>query len=119
MDIEGLHFDDRGLIPAVVQQHDSGEVLMVAWMTAATLRETLAREETVFWSRSRDAAWHKGATSGNTQRVISIVADCDADVLLIQVDQRGPDGGPGVACHRGTRTCFTEAVEAEQPSVRP
>ncbi len=91
-----------GLIPAIVQQHDSGEVLMMAWMTPATLAETIALGQTVFWSRSRGERWHKGATSGNTQTVKSIQVDCDADVLLVTVDQ-GPDG---VACHEGSRTCF-------------
>ena len=91
-----------GLVPAIVQQHDTGEVLMLAWMTPATLEETMALGETVFWSRSRGERWHKGATSGNTQRVVSIDVDCDTDVLLVRVDQ-GPDG---VACHTGDRTCF-------------
>ncbi len=91
-----------GLIPAIVQQHDTGEVLMMAWMTSATLAETITLGQTVFWSRSRGERWHKGATSGNTQAVKSIEVDCDADVLLVKVDQ-GPDG---VACHTGARTCF-------------
>jgi len=97
---EALSFDDRGLIPAVVQQHDTGEVLMVAWMSAESLDLTLERGETVFWSRSRQEIWHKGATSGNTQPVKRILFDCDADTLLVQVDT------PGVACHTGERTCF-------------
>ncbi|MBA3374139.1 MAG: phosphoribosyl-AMP cyclohydrolase [Euzebyales bacterium] len=101
-----LHFDERGLIPAVVQQHDTGEVLMVAWMTQESLDETLATGQTVFWSRSRDERWHKGATSGNTQRVVDVIADCDADVLLIKVEQ----GGAGVACHTGARSCFFQPV---------
>ena len=96
-----LRFDDRGLIPAVVQQHDTGEVLMVAWMNAESLGQTLERGETVFWSRSRRELWHKGATSGNTQTVVEIASDCYGDTLLVRVDQRG-----GVACHPGERTCF-------------
>ncbi|CAN5237476.1 hypothetical protein BH23ACT9_BH23ACT9_11990 [soil metagenome] len=96
-----LTVTEDGLIPAIVQQHDTGEVLMMAWMTAETLAETLTLGETVFWSRSRAERWHKGATSGNTQRVIGIDVDCDADVLLVRVDQ-----GDGVACHTGARTCF-------------
>lgn len=96
-----------GLIPAIVQQHDSGEVLMFAWMTPATLAETMELGETVFWSRSRQERWHKGATSGNTQRVVSIAADCDADVLLVRVDQ-----GEGVACHTGQRSCFHAPLHA-------
>ena len=99
--LERLRFDERGLIPAVVQQHDSGEVLMVAWMNAAALTRTLELGETVFWSRSRGELWHKGATSGNTQRVVTIRYDCDGDTLLVLVDQ-----GDGVACHTGERSCF-------------
>ena len=102
-----LAYDARGLIPAIVQQHDTGEVLMMGWMTAATLEATLQRGETVFWSRSRGAAWHKGASSGNVQRVIDVVADCDDDALLVRVDQRGAHDTPqGPACHTGMRTCF-------------
>lgn len=103
-----LRFDSAGLIPAVVQQHDTGEVLMVAWMTRDTLAETLQLGETVFFSRSRGERWHKGDTSGNTQRVVEVVADCDGDVLLVKVDQRGD----GVACHTGARSCFHNALEA-------
>src|SRR5680860_1635136 len=99
---EVLTFDDRGLIPAVVQQHDSGEVLMVAWMDAAAIARTLEIGEAVFYSRSRQEQWHKGATSGNTQRLVDLRLDCDGDVLLVLVDQRGD----GVACHTGERSCF-------------
>lgn len=101
MDPARLRFDEHGLIPAIVQQHDTGEVLMMAWMSAATLRDSIACGETVFWSRSRGERWHKGATSGNTQKIVSVAADCDADVLLVQVDQQGEG-----ACHTGARTCF-------------
>lgn len=97
-----VRFDDRGLIPAVVQQHDTGEVLMVAWMSAASLQRTRELGETVFYSRSRGELWHKGATSGNTQRVVDLRLDCDGDTLLVLVDQ----GGDGVACHTGERSCF-------------
>jgi phosphoribosyl-AMP cyclohydrolase len=107
VDPAALRFDDRGLIPAVVQQHDTGEVLMVAWMSAESLAETLALGETVFWSRSRAERWHKGATSGNTQRVVDVTADCDGDVLLVRVDQQGPDRA---ACHTGARSCFHRQV---------
>ena len=105
---DGLRFDERGLIPAIVQQHDTGEVLMLAWMSAETLAETRARGETVFWSRSRGERWHKGATSGNTQRVVEVLADCDGDVVLVRVDQ----GGDGVACHTGERSCFHRPLPA-------
>ena len=84
-----LKFDDRGLIPAVVQQYDTGEVLMVAWMSAESLRLTRQTGTTWFWSRSRRELWNKGATSGNMQRVVSIDADCDADTLLVRVDSPG------------------------------
>jgi phosphoribosyl-AMP cyclohydrolase len=109
VDPSTLRYDAAGLIPAIVQQHDTGEVLMMAWMTAETLTETLAIGETVFWSRSRAERWHKGATSGNTQRVVEVLADCDADVVLVRVDQ----GGDGVACHTGARSCFGPRVVPE------
>ncbi len=102
---EGLRFDDRGLIPAVIQQHDTGEVLMVAWMDAEAVRRTLAEGRTWLWSRSRQEHWCKGLTSGNTQRVIEVRTDCDADVVLVLVDQTG------VACHTGERTCFFRVLE--------
>ncbi len=101
--LDAVRYDDRGLVPAIVQQHDTGEVLMVAWMTEATLRATLDTGETVFWSRSRGERWHKGATSGNVQKVVDVLADCDGDALLVRVDQRGD----GVACHTGARSCFS------------
>jgi phosphoribosyl-AMP cyclohydrolase len=97
-----LRFDDDGLIPAIVQQHDSGEVLMFAWMNAASLDLTLTTGQTHFWSRSRQRLWHKGASSGNTQPVVEVRVDCDADVLLVQVDV----GHGDVACHTGQRSCF-------------
>ena len=99
-DFAGLKFDANGLITAVVQSHDTKRVLMVAYMNAEALGLTLQKGETVFWSRSRGELWHKGATSGNTQKVRTIEVDCDADVLLIQVDEAGP------ACHNGTESCF-------------
>ncbi len=98
--LERLRFDERGLIPAVVQQHDSGQVLMVAWMSETSLARTLEVGETVFHSRSRDELWHKGATSGNTQRVLDLRVDCDGDTLLVLVDSPGP------ACHTGQVSCF-------------
>ena len=98
--LELLRFDDRGLLPAVVQQHDSGEVLMVAWMSRESLADTLRTGETVFYSRSRQQLWHKGATSGHTQRVVELRVDCDGDTLLVLVDAHGP------ACHTGEGSCF-------------
>lgn len=106
MSIDELSFDGRGLIPCVVQQHDTGEVLMVAWMNAESLRLTLETGTTWFWSRSRQELWNKGATSGNMQRLVSIAADCDGDTLLARVDSLGP------ACHTGSRSCFFNTVEA-------
>jgi phosphoribosyl-AMP cyclohydrolase len=110
--IEALQYDEAGLIPVVVQQHDSGEVLMVAWADARAVRRTLELGETVFFSRSRQEEWHKGATSGNTQRVVDVRVDCDADVLLYLVDQ----GEEGVACHTGHRSCFHRRLD-QGPSV--
>lgn len=100
MNIDELTFDERGLIPAIVQQHDTGEVLMMAWMSVESLRLTFETGTTWFWSRSRQELWNKGATSGNMQRVVSVAADCDADCLLVRVDSPGP------ACHTGARSCF-------------
>ena len=99
-----VRFDERGLVPCVVQQHDTGEVLMVAWMSAESLRLTLETGTTWFWSRSRQELWNKGATSGNVQRVVELLADCDSDTLLARVDSPGP------ACHTGARSCFFRRV---------
>jgi phosphoribosyl-AMP cyclohydrolase len=95
-----LKFDAGGLIPAVVQDSHTLEILMVAWMNADSLQRTQDTGETWFWSRSRQELWHKGATSGNTQKVVQIKVDCDGDTLLVFVDPAGP------ACHTGARTCF-------------
>ncbi|MFW5417432.1 phosphoribosyl-AMP cyclohydrolase [Nocardiopsis sp. CNT-189] len=89
-----------GLVPAVVQQHDTGEVLMLAWMDDEALARTLRTRAGTYWSRSRGEYWVKGATSGNVQRVVSVALDCDGDTLLVKVDQAGG------ACHTGDRTCF-------------
>lgn len=100
-----LKFDARGLIPAIVQDIHSREVLMMAWMSAESLQLTQERGETVFWSRSRQVLWHKGATSGNTQKVCEMRYDCDGDTLLVLVEAAGP------ACHTGERSCFYRQVE--------
>ena len=102
--IPDLTYDSNGLIPAVVQQHDTGEVLMVAWMSAESLQRTLDSGTTWFWSRSRQELWNKGATSGNTQAVKEVLFDCDADTLLVKVEAAGP------ACHTGERSCFFRSV---------
>jgi phosphoribosyl-ATP pyrophosphohydrolase/phosphoribosyl-AMP cyclohydrolase len=101
-----LTFDARGLIPAVVQEADTGELLMVAWMDRPAVDATLATGLTHFWSRSRGAPWQKGETSGHVQHVQGVWVDCDADTLLVQVHQEG------VACHTGNRTCFFRRVTA-------
>lgn len=93
-------FDADGLVPAIVQQHDTREVLMMAWMNRESLRLTLTTGRAVYWSRSRGELWRKGDTSGHTQRVVAARLDCDADAILLEVDQTG------AACHTGTRTCF-------------
>ena len=95
-----VRFDQRGLVPAVVQDRATGQVLMVAWMNAEALQRTLDSGQAHFWSRSRRELWHKGATSGNFMDVREIWVDCDADTLLLKVDPAGP------ACHTGERSCF-------------
>ncbi|MBV9758456.1 MAG: phosphoribosyl-AMP cyclohydrolase [Alphaproteobacteria bacterium] len=114
-----LRFDDAGLIPAIAQQHDTGEVLMLAWMNRAALEETLATGQVCYFSRSRGALWRKGERSGQTQRLVELRIDCDGDTLLLLVDQTG------VACHTGRRSCFFRAVrdgaltETATPLVDP
>ncbi len=98
-----LVFDDQGLVPAIAQQHDSGEVLMMAWMNRASIAETLATGRVCYWSRSRGRLWRKGETSGQVQRLVELSVDCDGDSLLLKVDQTG------VACHTGRRSCFFRA----------
>jgi phosphoribosyl-AMP cyclohydrolase len=105
VNLDALHWDERGLIPAVVQDATTRQVLMVAFMNAESLQRTLETGETVFWSRSRGELWHKGATSGNIQRVREVRVDCDADTLLILVDPAGP------ACHTGAVSCFYRTLE--------
>ncbi|MDR2492991.1 MAG: phosphoribosyl-AMP cyclohydrolase [Coriobacteriales bacterium] len=101
-----LRYDANGLIPAIVQQHDTGEVLMMAYMSAEALELTQSTGSTWFWSRSRGELWNKGATSGNVQQVKEIRYDCDADCLLVLVHSAGP------ACHTGARSCFYRTLEA-------
>jgi phosphoribosyl-AMP cyclohydrolase len=97
--------DPAGLVPAVVQQYDTGEVLMLAWMDDEALSRTLSTGRATYWSRSRRQHWIKGETSGHHQYVKSVALDCDGDTLLVKVDQIGP------ACHTGTRTCFSDLIE--------
>ena len=96
-----VRFDERGLVPVVVQQWDTGEVLMLAWMDDEALRRTRETGRATFWSRSREEYWVKGETSGNVQQVREVRIDCDGDTILLLVDQHG------VACHTGSRICFT------------
>jgi phosphoribosyl-AMP cyclohydrolase len=103
--MKNLKFDSNGLITTVVQDAATKEVLMVAWMNAESLQRTVESGETWFWSRSRQVLWHKGATSGNTQKVIEIRYDCDGDTLLALVEPAGP------ACHTGEQTCFFRVLE--------
>ncbi len=104
MELPELAFDERGLIPCIVQDADTKDVLMMAWMNQESLELTLDRGETVFWSRSRQELWHKGATSGNTQQLVDLRYDCDADTLLALVHPAGP------ACHTGAPTCFYRSL---------
>ena len=104
--VDAIVFDDQGLVPAVVQQHDTGEVLMLAWMNREAVEQTLAKGEAHYFSRSRRGQWRKGERSGQTQRVVEIRLDCDGDALLLAVDQTG------VACHTGRRTCWFNTVRA-------
>jgi phosphoribosyl-AMP cyclohydrolase len=117
--LDAVRFDANGLVTVVAQQHDSGEVLMVAWMNRAALAETLATGRVTYWSRSRQALWRKGDTSGQVQVLKDLRLDCDGDTLLALVDQTG------VACHTGRRSCFYRALrggaltELTQPEVDP
>ncbi len=100
-----LKFDDKGLIPAIIQDQKTGRVLMMAWMNRPSLEKTIATGKTHFWSRSRQKFWMKGETSGHTQSVKDIAFDCDGDTLLIQVEQIG------AACHEGYRSCFFRSIQ--------
>jgi phosphoribosyl-AMP cyclohydrolase len=100
-----IKFDSNGLIPAIVQDAETNEVLMMAYMNKESLQLTLRRGETYFWSRSRGELWHKGKTSGNIQNVVEVCVDCDADTLLVRVHPAGP------ACHTGNQTCFYRNIK--------
>ena len=119
MNLDAFSFDRDGLIPAIAQQHDTGEVLMVAWMNRAALEETLATGRVCYWSRSRGKLWRKGESYGQEQHLVELRLDCDGDTILLLVDQTG------VACHTGRRSCFYRAmrdgalVEIAAPAVSP
>ncbi|MDE0201720.1 MAG: phosphoribosyl-AMP cyclohydrolase [Rhodospirillaceae bacterium] len=109
--IERLRFDDAGLIPAIAQSHETRAVLMLAWMNAEAVRETLETGRVCYWSRSRQRLWRKGESSGHTQRLVELRFDCDNDALLLLVDQTGP------ACHTNRRACFFNAVQGDEIRV--
>ena len=102
--LAALSFDANGLIPAIAQQHDTGEVMMMAWMSRESIAETLATGQVCYFSRSRNTLWRKGETSGQQQKLIELRLDCDGDTILLLVDQKG------VACHTGRRNCFYRAA---------
>lgn len=108
---EQLRFNSDGLLPAIAQQHDSGEILMLAWMNAEALDETLRTGRVCYWSRSRGKLWRKGESSGQVQTLIEARIDCDGDTLLLQVEQQGP------ACHTGRRSCFFHRVENDAVTI--
>ncbi|WP_251978107.1 phosphoribosyl-AMP cyclohydrolase [Salinicola avicenniae] len=109
--LEAARWNPEGLVPAIAQQHDTGEVLMMAWMNRQALEETLTSRQVCYWSRSRQRFWRKGETSGQRQRLIEARFDCDGDTLLLKVDQQGP------ACHTGRRDCFYLRLDVEQAEV--
>ena len=106
-----LRFDANGLIPAIAQDHATGEVLMLAWMNAEAVARTLATRRVTYWSRSRQSFWIKGETSGHVQDLVEMRVDCDRDAILVRVRQTGP------ACHTGARSCFFTAVEQSEPGA--
>ena len=106
--LEEVKWDERGLVPAIAQEHGSGKVLMVAWMNREALRLTRESGHAVYWSRSRQRLWHKGEESGHQQVVHALRLDCDADVVLLEVEQRG-----GIACHTGRHNCFFRELQGE------
>jgi phosphoribosyl-AMP cyclohydrolase len=109
--LDGLPYNADGLVPAIAQQHDTGEVLMMAWMNRESLDETLRTGRVCFWSRSRQKLWRKGESSGQVQMLKDMRFDCDGDTILLLVDQTGP------ACHTGRRTCFYNAVRGDRVEV--
>ena len=109
--LDGLPYNTDGLIPAIAQQHDTGEVLMMAWMNRAALEETLEKGRVCFWSRSRQKFWRKGESSGQVQILKEMSFDCDGDTILLKVDQTGP------ACHTGRRSCFYNVVKGDRVEV--
>lgn len=107
--LDEIRFDEKGLIPAIVQDVSSGKILMMAWMNRESLRLSAEKKEAVYWSRSRGKLWHKGEESGHTQKIVEIRFDCDEDVILLKVEQHG-----GIACHTGRESCFYRQLQGDQ-----
>ncbi|MBV1950862.1 MAG: phosphoribosyl-AMP cyclohydrolase [Cycloclasticus sp.] len=107
--LDQLRWDDKGLIPAIAQDHQSGKILMVAWMNQEALQLTAEQGHAVYWSRSRNKLWHKGEESGHQQIIRDIRLDCDEDVILLSVEQKG-----GIACHTGRESCFYRQLKDQQ-----
>ena len=110
--LNAIHWDDRGLVPVIAQEKDSGDVLMFAWMNREALQKTAETQRAVYFSRSRGKLWYKGEESGHVQTVHEIRLDCDSDVVLLRVTQTGHT--PGIACHTGRHSCFYQRLEGEQ-----
>jgi phosphoribosyl-AMP cyclohydrolase len=106
--LDEVHFDEKGLIPAIAQDVYSGKILMMAWMNREALQLTAEKKEAVYWSRSRGKLWYKGEESGHTQKVMDIFFDCDEDVILLKVEQQG-----GIACHTGRESCFYRRLRGD------
>ena len=109
--LDSLKYNEDGLIPAIAQQHDTGEILMMAWMNKLSIQETLKTKHVCYWSRSRQTYWRKGESSGHQQNLISMATDCDGDAILLQVNQTGP------ACHTNRRSCFYNEITEENVTI--
>jgi len=107
--LDDIHFDEKGLVPAIAQDASSGKILMMAWMNRESLQLTAEKMEAVYWSRSRAKLWHKGEESGHIQKVLDIRFDCDEDVILLKVEQQG-----GIACHTGRESCFYRQLQGDK-----
>ncbi len=110
--LDQIKWDEQGLVPVIAQERDTGDVLMFAWMNREALRLTAEKGEAVYWSRSRQKLWHKGEESGHIQQVHEMRLDCDHDVVLLKVTQRGHE--PGIACHTGRHSCFFQRLDGQQ-----
>ncbi len=110
--LDQIKWDEQGLVPVIAQERDTGDVLMFAWMNREALRLTAEKGEAVYWSRSRQKLWHKGEESGHIQQVHEMRLDCDHDVVLLKITQRGHE--PGIACHTGRHSCFFQRLDGQQ-----